>query len=67
MNSGEIAIEVKGKIRRGDLTPMRAFIKEFKPKHAIIVSNEEVARIVDDIHILPWREFLNAFWSGEYI
>lgn len=67
LNHGEIAIEIKGKIRSGDLRPMRAFISEFNPKHAIIVTNEEVTRVVDGIRILPWKEFLNALWSSEYV
>lgn len=69
LGEGEVAIEVKGGIRvdANDLRGSYAFIDEYKPKRAIIVSNEKQKRIVNGIAITPWREFLSALWQGEII
>ncbi len=67
LNGGEMALEVKGKLRRGDLKPMRAFVEEFRPKHAVVVTNDSVARTIDGILVLPWQIFLESLWAGEYL
>ncbi len=69
LDDGRIAVEVKGgsTVTSRDLRPLRAFIDEYSPDRAIVVSNESAARIVDNIEILPWREFLRRMWNGDII
>jgi hypothetical protein len=33
----------------------------------VLVSLEPMARRVDGIDILPWREFLTRLWAGEWL
>ena len=69
LGRGEVAIEVKGgsRIDNADLRPMKAFIQEYRPKKAFVVCNELHPRVHEEIHILPWRDFLKMLWSGEVI
>lgn len=66
---GEVAIEVKGasRVDHLDVKGIVAFQDEYKPKKAIVVTNERAARIEKGIHFLPWREFLGQLWSGRII
>lgn len=64
---GEIAIEAKARVRSGDLRPMRAFIEEFTPKRAILVSAESDSRIVEGIEIMPFTLFLEQLHAGEIL
>lgn len=67
--NGEVAIEVKGasRIDLRDGKALRAFYDEYKPKKAILVSNEKAPRRERGIHLLPWREFLEQLWGGKII
>jgi predicted AAA+ superfamily ATPase len=69
LGNGEIAIEVKGssRIDSSELKPIKAFIEEYKPRKAIVVCNEKSKRIVKDITIIPWKEFLIELWNGKLI
>lgn len=69
LGDGEAAIEVKGgnRIDSKDLKPMRAFMEEHHPAKAIVVCNEKKERLADNIHIIPWRRFLEALWEGKII
>lgn len=69
LGDGEVAIEVKGKSRvdKVDLRPLKTFIQEYRPARALVVCNEASARLHEDIHILPWRNFLKMLWNGEVI
>ena len=64
---GEVAIEAKTRVRSGDLRPMRAFIEEFAPRRAILVSAESDSRIVENIEILPYTRFLEQLHAGEIL
>ena len=66
---GETAIEVKGgRVRAEDLKPLRAYAEEHRPRHAIVVCNEESPRRTSDgIWVLPWSVFLERLWAGEYV
>ena len=67
---GAIAIEVKGgaNVRPGELKAMRAYVDEHRPRHAIVVCNENAPRRTDDgIRILPWRQFLELLWTDAII
>ncbi|MEW6184980.1 MAG: AAA family ATPase [Thermodesulfobacteriota bacterium] len=69
LGRGEIAVEVKGanRIDNTDLRPLKAFMQEYRPRSAYLVCNEGKQRIHDDIHIVPWREFLSMLWDGGII
>ncbi len=67
--NGEIALEVKGgsRIDRNDFSGLNAFIEEYSPKRAIMVSNEKHKRVHGKIDIIPWELFLNQLWGGKII
>ena len=60
---------VKGssRIDHADTRGLRSFADQYKPKKAFVVSNEREARLVGDIRIMPWRDFLSSLWQGEII
>jgi uncharacterized protein len=62
------AVEVKAKenVSSADLKPLRAFWEEKKMKRYLCVSLEPRRRRVDDITILPYKDFLEALWNGAY-
>ena len=67
---GEVAVEVKGgdRVRPGDLRAMRAYVEEHRPRHAIVVCNENAARRTGDgVWVLPWKQFLERLWMDEII
>ena len=67
LNRGEVAVEVKGRVRRGDLRPMRAFREEFGPRRAIVVTAERHPRRIDGIDIMPYGHFLGRLHAGEIL
>jgi predicted AAA+ superfamily ATPase len=62
------AIEVKGKenVSPQELKSLRALAEEKKLKRYLCVSLEPRRRQVGDITILPFGQFLDALWGGEY-
>ena len=62
------AIEVKAKenLSTHDLKPLRALAEEKKLKRYLCVSLEPRRRNLENLTILPLREFLEALWSREY-
>lgn len=66
---GTLAIEVKTKkvISHRDLKGLMALREEALMTHYVLVSMEPTARQVDGIAILPWREFLDRLWNGEWM
>lgn len=64
-----LAIEVKGKdtVTPRDLRGLRALREEGLLADYLVVSLEERPRTVDGIRILPWRQFLDALWSGTLV
>ena len=69
LGGGEVAIEVKGtrRIDNTDMRALKAFMDEFKPRLGIIVSNEKKERLIGDILVLPWQNFLSRLWDGGLI
>jgi len=69
LGDGKVAIEVKGtnSVQSKDLRPIKAFIDEYSPAKSIVVCNEEHARRVGEIDILPWRDFCDRLWNGSII
>ena len=66
---GELAVEVKAKkaVSHRDLRGLQALREENRLSHYVLVSLEPMARRVDGIDILPWREFLTRLWGGEWL
>jgi predicted AAA+ superfamily ATPase len=62
------AVEVKAKenVLPHDFKSLRALAEEKNLKSYLCVSLEPRARKFEDIIVLPFREFLDALWSGEY-
>lgn len=63
---GEVAIETKTtrNVTRDDLKGLRAIAEEGTFRHRVLVSGEPLAREVEGITVLPWREFIDRLWSG---
>jgi len=62
------AVEVKASrtVSRDQLKGLRALAEERKLKRYICVSLEARRRTVEGITLLPWRQFLEALWEGEF-
>ncbi|MDA1044176.1 MAG: AAA family ATPase [Verrucomicrobia bacterium] len=71
LGDAETAIEVKGKSRlqSRDTRHLEEFRKEYPSvKNLVIVCLEPQARITSNgIRILPYLDFLDALWQGEFI
>ena len=64
------AIEVKSssRIHSGHLKSLKALREEKKPKNLIVVCCEKEPRIWDkNIHIWPWRLFLQKLWKEDLL
>ena len=67
---GEVVVEVKAKsdVPTRDLSGLRAYAEEHRPRHALLVCNEAAPRRTSDgLWILPWEEFLERLWSDELL
>ncbi len=62
------AIEVKAKenVSANDLKSLRALAEEKKLKRYVCVSLEPRRREVQGVGVLPYRDFLEALWGGEF-
>lgn len=62
------AIEVKAKenLSASELKPLRMLAEEKKLKRYLCVSLEPRMRKIGDVTVLPYKEFLEALWSGKY-
>lgn len=62
-------VEVKGvsQVRSHHLKGIKAFGEEYKSHQRFVVSLDSAPRLVDDILILPWKDFLEKLWGGEII
>jgi predicted AAA+ superfamily ATPase len=66
---GLAAIEVKSSksVDNRALNALDQFRTEQKPKHCLVVTNEPIKRIVNQITLIPWQEFLKELWAGTYV
>jgi predicted AAA+ superfamily ATPase len=67
---GQVAIEIKATDHVMDkhLKGLRALKEEGQfPSYIVVSCDPEVRRTNDGITIYPWREFLNALWSGRIV
>jgi predicted AAA+ superfamily ATPase len=64
----DTAIEVKAKqnISPRDLKPLRMLAEEGVMKRYLCVSMEPRPRTVEGVRILPYSEFIEALWAGEW-
>ena len=64
----EIAIEVKSSELVVDkhCKSLRMLAKEIPLQKKIVVSMDPAPRLLNDIEILPWKEFLTRLWDGSY-
>jgi predicted AAA+ superfamily ATPase len=62
------AVEVKAKdnISQQDMKSLRALAEEKRLKRYLCVCLEPRARKVEGMLIIPFKEFLEALWNGEY-
>ncbi|MDY6951952.1 MAG: AAA family ATPase [Thermodesulfobacteriota bacterium] len=62
------AIEVKAKenLSPAELKSLRALAEEKKLKRFLCVSLESRRRKIGDVTVLPYEDFLERLWSGEY-
>ena len=62
------AIEVKAKenLSASELKPLRMLAEEKILKRYLCVSLEPRMRKIGDVTVLPYKEFLEALWSGEF-
>ena len=69
LGEGEVAVEVKGasRVDPSDLSGLKAFVEERKPRAAYLVCQEPEPRQVGNILILPWREYFGRLWTGDII
>ncbi|MEI6437329.1 MAG: ATP-binding protein [Candidatus Omnitrophota bacterium] len=61
----EIAIEVKAtaNVGAGELKGLKAIRDEQKLKRYVLACCVDTPRVVDGIHIMPWRMALNELWT----
>lgn len=62
------AIEVKASknVSNQDLKSLRALAEENNLKRYFFVCQEERPRKIDKISVIPYKQFLDSLWSGEY-
>ncbi len=63
----EVAIEVKSgtTITAADLRGLRALAEQYRMRRLLIISCDRMPRTLNDIEVLPWREFLLRLWNGD--
>jgi uncharacterized protein len=61
-----VALKAKKTVAPQDLRSLRALRDEGRLKRLICVALEPKRRTLDGLTILPYRDFLEALWGGEY-
>lgn len=67
LGDGQVAVDVKSRVRSGDLRGINAFVEEFKPEKAIVVTAEDERRRIDSIEVMPYTEFVSQLNEGSLI
>ncbi len=67
LDKGSVAIEVKSRLRSGDLRAIKAFEEEYQPRRSIVVTSEPFNRIADGIEVLNYEYFLDELGSGKLL
>ena len=65
----KVAIEVKATnmVHERMLKGLKALSEEKMIKNFIVISLDPRPRKLDNIEILPWKEFLDQLWQGRWI
>ncbi len=61
-----VEVKAKGNVARQDVKSLRALHEEGRLKRLVCVSLEPRRRSIEGVTVLPYREFLEELWSGEY-
>lgn len=69
IGDAECAIEIKSstEVKPIHLRGLKAFAQDHPKARLIVVSNESMPRTVDNIEILPVKDFFNRLWSGKIV
>ena len=69
LGENQVALEVKSSsnITNRHLRGIKSFTQDYRVQKALVISHERFPRLVGDILILPWQEFLKRLWEGEII
>ena len=69
LGDNEVALEVKGTsmVIPRNLKGLKCFSEEYKTKKSIIISTDPYPRLIDNILVLPWKDFLMRLWAGKII
>ena len=69
LGDNEVAVEVKGTnmVTPRNLKGLKSFSEEYKTKQSIIISTDPYPRLIDNIQVLPWKDFLMKLWAREII
>jgi predicted AAA+ superfamily ATPase len=67
--NNEIAIEVKSskKVKPEHLKGLIKILDEGKFKKRILITHDPIEKIINDIHCMNWKNFLDGLWAGEII
>lgn len=67
LGNAQVAIEVKSTemAQLHHINGLKKFAEEFNPMKSILVTNDIFPRRIDNIDIMPWKEFLDKLWAGE--
>lgn len=69
LGDAEVALEVKAspQVVSHHKRGLAAFTEEYQSGKKIIVSLDSSPRVMGNIHIFPWKVFLEKLWAGEII
>ena len=67
LDNGNLAIEVKSRLRTRDLRAIKAFKEEFQPQRSIVVTAEPTNRVVDGIEVLNYEHFLDQLHGNRLL
>lgn len=69
LGKGEVLVEVKASssYKSEYSRSLKKFKAEYRCKRMIIVSQALEKRVIDEIEIYPWQDFLDELWSGKII
>ena len=69
LGDNEVAVEVKStdSVNSRHIRGLKSFSEEYKVKKMIVVSTDPHPRMIGNIHIMPWNEFLAQLWKNEII
>lgn len=69
LGKGEVIIEVKASsnFKNEYTSGLKKFKSEHKCKRMILVCQAPEKKVIDDVEIYPWQDFLEELWSGQII